>query len=242
VLVIEDDEDVALGLELVLTRAGHRVSVAHDGREGLRSFFNEHAEVVVLDVEMPVMDGWETLGRLRELSDVPVLMLTAHGLVNERVRGLRAGADDYQTKPFSNQELLARVDALLRRRIDPEAPAETYADENVLIDMRNWEVCVNGRAVELTPLEFRLLRVFVTHPQQVLSNNQLIELAWGNEGAVDATTVKTYVRYLRRKLGWGSDDSGPIASVRGVGYRYRSRADTAEAGSSAPLSRSADVS
>jgi DNA-binding response OmpR family regulator len=228
VLVIDDDEDVALGLKLLLERAGYGVSVAHDGREGLRVFFREHADVVLLDVGMPVMDGWTTLDRLRDVSDAPVLMLTARGLVQERVRGLQSGADDYQTKPFSNEELLARVAALLRRgsASNGDEREQTYADEHVSIDMRSREVSVHGQAVELTPLEFRLLRAFVTHPRQVLSHYQLLDLVWGEGAAANPGAVKTYVRYLRRKLGWDSSDDSPIESLRGVGYRYRAERRT----------------
>ncbi|HUA74922.1 MAG TPA: response regulator transcription factor [Solirubrobacteraceae bacterium] len=222
VLVIDDDQDVGLGLRLLLERAGYEVSLARDGKEGLRAFFNQPADVVLLDVGMPVMDGWSTLERLRDVSDTPVLMLTARGLVQERVRGLQAGADDYQTKPFSNEELLARVAALLRRRGgDQQQRAQTYADDRVSIDMRNWEVSVEGRPVQLTPLEFRLLSAFVTHPRQVLTHYQLLDLVWGDGSAANPGAVKTYVRYLRRKLGWDSGEDSPIESVRGVGYRYR---------------------
>jgi DNA-binding response OmpR family regulator len=220
VLVIDDDEDVGLGLKLLLERAGYGVSVARNGKDGLRAFYRERADLVVLDVAMPVMDGWTTLERLRDVSDAPVLMLTASGLVHERVRGLQAGADDYQTKPFSNEELLARVAALLRRRGERSDAAQTYADERVTIDMRSREVSADGRSVELTPLEFRLLRAFVTHPRQVLSHYQLLELAWGDGATANPGGVKTYVRYLRRKLGWENGADCPIESVRGVGYRY----------------------
>jgi DNA-binding response OmpR family regulator len=223
VLVIDDDQDVGLGLKLLLERAGYDVAVARDGKDGLRTFFRERPDLVVLDVAMPVMDGWTTLERLRDVSDAPVLMLTASGLVHERVRGLQAGADDYQTKPFSNEELLARVAALLRRRSahGDDGDAQTYADERLTIDMRSREVSADGRNVDLTPLEFRLLRAFVTHPRQVLSHYQLLELAWGDGATSNPGSVKTYVRYLRRKLGWKNDESCPIESVRGVGYRYR---------------------
>jgi DNA-binding response OmpR family regulator len=221
-LVIDDDADVSYGLELLLERAGHAVTTARNGREGLRAFFRERAELVVLDVGMPEMDGWETLARLRDVSDVPVLMLTARGLIQERVRGLQAGADDYQTKPFASEELLARIAALLRRRGEPTEQPETYSDEHVEIDLRNWQVNASGREVHLTPLEFRLLRAFVEHPRQVLSHEQLLDLAWGDSAPADQSAVKTYVRYLRRKLDWPSGTDGPIESVRGVGYRYRS--------------------
>jgi DNA-binding response OmpR family regulator len=221
VLVIDDDQDVGLGLKLLLERAGYGVSVARNGKDGLRAFFRERADLVVLDVAMPVMDGWTTLERLRDVSDAPVLMLTASGLVHERVRGLQAGADDYQTKPFSNEELLARVAALLRRRGERGGERQTYADDRLMIDMRSREVSADGRSVELTPLEFRLLRAFVTHPRQVLSHYQLLELAWGDGATANPGSVKTYVRYLRRKLGWENGADCPIESVRGVGYRYR---------------------
>jgi DNA-binding response OmpR family regulator len=220
-LVVDDDADVAYGLKLLLERAGHTVTTARNGREGLRAYFREHAELVVLDVGMPEMDGWETLARLRDVSDVPVLMLTARGLIQERVRGLQAGADDYQTKPFASEELLARIAALLRRRGEPAEQPETYSDEHVEIDLRNWQVSAGGREIQLTPLEFRLLRAFVMHPRQVLSHEQLLELAWGDGAPADQGAVKTYVRYLRRKLDWQSGQDGPIESVRGVGYRYR---------------------
>jgi DNA-binding response OmpR family regulator len=223
VLVVDDDADIALALRMLLERAGYEVRVAGNGREALREFFREPADVVLLDVSMPVMDGWTTLERIREVSEVPVLMLTASGLVHERVRGLQAGADDYQTKPFSNEELLARVAALHRRAAAAAVVEEqtTYADEQVEMDMRDWHVSVGGESVELTPLEFRLLRAFVSHPNHVLSHHQLLELAWGDAGAAESGAVKTYVRYLRKKLGWSSHDSGPIEAVRGVGYRYR---------------------
>lgn len=219
ILVIDDEPDVALGLRLLLQRAGHEVAVARDGREGLRSFFNAPAELVLLDVSMPVMDGWETLGRLRDVTDTPILMLTARGLELEKVRGLRGGADDYQTKPYSNQELLARVDALLRRSAVDEDEVEVYVDGRVSMDFARHVAEVDGREVLLSPLEFRLLAAFVRHRGRVLSHEQLLELAWRDPLAASRDTLKTYVRYLRRKLDWGDAD-GPIESVRGVGYRY----------------------
>ncbi|WP_445148752.1 response regulator transcription factor [Baekduia sp. Peel2402] len=219
ILVIDDEPDVALGLRLLLQRAGHEVAVARDGREGLRSFFGTPAELVLLDVSMPVMDGWETLGRLRDVTEAPILMLTARGLELEKVRGLRGGADDYQTKPYSNQELLARVDALLRRSAVEEDEIEVYVDGRVSMDFARHVAEVDGREVLLSPLEFRLLAAFVRHRGRVLSHEQLLELAWRDPLAASRDTLKTYVRYLRRKLDW-SDGESPIESVRGVGYRY----------------------
>lgn len=221
VLVVDDEPDLALGLKLVLERAGYDVATAPDGRAGLKAFFDARADVVVLDVAMPVLDGWQTLERLRELSDVPVLMLTARGLEQEKVRGLQAGADDYLTKPYGTAELLARVEALLRRvgRTAEPAGREVYRDAHVTVDFAAHAVTGAAGRVELSPIEFRLLDLFVTHPHVVLSHLQILDRVWGDVAAVERGEVKTYVRYLRRKLGWDGD--GPIASVRGVGYAYR---------------------
>ena len=218
ILVIDDEPDVALGLRLLLERAGHAVRTAGDGRAGIRAFFSDPADLVILDVSMPVMDGWETLERLRDLSDAPILMLTARGLELEKVRGLQGGADDYQTKPWGNQELLARVEALLRRAT-PEATGagDVYVDGRISMDFSRYVAEVDGREVTLSPLEFRLLAAFVRNRDHVLSHEQLLELAWRDPLAASRDTLKTYVRYLRRKLGWA--DGGPIESVRGVGYR-----------------------
>lgn len=222
VLVIDDDSDIrALVVEL-LGRAGLRAEEAGDGRSGLRALHQSPPDLVVLDVSMPEMDGWQTLERIRDLSDVPVLMLTARGAELERVRGLQAGADDYLVKPFGRQELIARVHALLRRsRSRGENRQETYADGRLTIDFAQRAVTFDGREIALTPLEFKLLSVFVRHPRQVLSRDQLLELVWGDAYGVSVDQVKLYVGYLRRKLDPEQPDRVPIETVRGFGYRYR---------------------
>jgi DNA-binding response OmpR family regulator len=177
---------------------------------------------VVLDVSMPELDGWQTLERIRDLSDVPVLMLTARGAELERVRGLQAGADDYVVKPFGRQELVARVQALLRRGgRDAAEQQESYADDRLTIDFGQRAVTFDGTAVSLTPLEFKLLAAFVRHPRQVLSRDQLLELVWGDAYGVSGDQVKLYVGYLRRKLAPDEPAAVPIETVRGFGYRYR---------------------
>jgi DNA-binding response OmpR family regulator len=222
VLVVDDESDIrGLMLEL-LQRAGYDVVEAPDGNEALRRFYADHPDLVILDVQMPGVDGWSVLERIRELSDVPVIMLTARAEELDKVRGLRAGADDYVTKPFGRQELLARVEAHLRRSRDRrEAPAH-YADEFVEVDFAQRAVRARGERVSLTPLEFRLLSAFVRHPNQVLSHDQLVELAWGAAGSAERDQVKLYVGYLRRKLGEAPGGESPIETVRGFGYRYRS--------------------
>lgn len=216
VLVVDDDPDIRGLVRELLERAGYEVDEAGDGREALRAFFRSPADVVILDVTMPGLDGWQTLERIREVTDVPVLMLTARSAELEKVRGLQAGADDYVVKPFGRQELVARVHSVLRRSSDPAATAETYADENVAIDFARRSVTAGGEEVALTPLEFKLLATFVRHPNQVLSREQLLDHVWGDARAVSPGQVKLYVGYLRRKLG----ASSPIETVRGFGYRY----------------------
>jgi DNA-binding response OmpR family regulator len=220
ILVIDDDEIVRALVRGVLEPAGHRVLEAADGRQGLRELYASHPDLVILDIEMPELDGWGTLERIRDLSDVPVLMLTARGAELERVRGLRGGADDYVVKPFGHQELAARVLALLRRSPKPDQQT-AYADALLSIDFAERAVRVAEREVRLTPLEFKLLATFVRHPNQVLARAQLLELVWGDSFGVSPDQVKLYVGYLRRKLEPDSPSSAPIETVRGFGYRYR---------------------
>ena len=221
ILVVDDDDDIRALVGELLERAGHGVIKAPDGESALKLFYSRQPDLVVLDVSMPGLDGWEVLKRIRELSDVPVLMLTARAEELEKVRGLRAGADDYVTKPFGRQELLARVDATLRRGRSAPQAQETYADDFLTVDFAQRKVTAGGVELALTPLEFRLLGAFVRNQNQVLSHDQLLELAWGDARSADRDQVKLYVGYLRRKLGTGVGDESPIETVRGFGYRYR---------------------
>jgi DNA-binding response OmpR family regulator len=221
ILIVDDDAVTREVLRGVLERAGHDVREAVDGRAGLRELYGTPPNLVILDVEMPELDGWATLERIRDLSDVPVLMLTARETELERVRGLKGGADDYVVKPFGHQEIVARVQALLRRAGARKPDEQTYADALVRIDFTQMAVRYGERVVALTPLEFKLLSSFVRHPNQVLSRDQLLELVWGDPFGVSPDQVKLYVGYLRRKLDPQAPDSTPIETVRGFGYRYR---------------------
>jgi len=244
VLVIEDDKDIALSLRIVLERAGFQVTVAADGREGLRVFHGARPGLVILDVGLPEMDGWTVLERIRDLSDVPVLMLTAHGHEAEKVRGLRGGADDYMTKPFSNAELVARAQALLRRRQagspGESQKAEVFDDGSIEVNFAAHEVRVGGEVVELTPTEYRLLAALVRHQGQVLSAQTLLDLAWSDPLGIGPERVKYAVMRLRRKLGAQDETAdSPIEAVRGFGYRYRASPGQHQRGSP---SRPADSS
>ncbi|MGO9247809.1 MAG: response regulator transcription factor [Solirubrobacteraceae bacterium] len=221
VLVVDDDAVTRELLRGVLERAGHEVREAEDGRAGLRELYSHSPDLVILDVEMPELDGWATLERIRDMSDVPVLMLTRRETELERVRGLHGGADDYVVKPFGRQELAARVQALLRRAGERSEQQETYADSRLTIDVAQRAVRYDEREVHLTPLEFKLLSTLVRNPNQVLSRDQLLELVWGDSLGVSPEQVKLYVGYLRRKLAPAAPQSTPIETVRGFGYRYR---------------------
>jgi DNA-binding response OmpR family regulator len=218
ILVVDDDSDIRELVRTLLERAGHEVIEAADGRAGLKALY---ADLVILDVTMPELDGWATLERIRDVSEVPVLMLTARADELERVRGLTGGADDYVAKPFGRQELIARVQALLRRSGAQAERSETYGDELLTIDFAQRAVKREGRDVQLTPLEFKLLATFVRHPNQVLSREQLLELVWDDPFGVSPDQVKLYVGYLRRKLDPDAPERAPIETVRGFGYRYR---------------------
>ncbi|MGE5407994.1 MAG: response regulator transcription factor [Syntrophothermus sp.] len=218
VLVVEDDPDIRRLVVSLATRSGMEGLEAADGRAAIRAFFEHRPDLVVLDIGLPEVDGWQVLERIRELSEAPVLVLTAAGSKPERVRGLEGGADDYVTKPFDPDELIARMRALLRRG-RAEAPTEVLSDGVVTLDEQQRRVEVDGREVQLTPTEFRLLAALMRNRHQVMTLDQLLELVWGN-AAADPKQVRLYVSYLRRKL---ADAGGidPIETVRGFGYRYR---------------------
>jgi len=231
ILAIEDEPDIELALRMLFEREGYDFAAAADGRSGLRQVHRGRPDLVVLDVGLPEMVGWSVLERIRDIADVPVLMLSALSQESDKVRGLRSGADDYLTKPFANNELLARVEALLRRsgasRSDTTASdgwEEPYDDGVVHVDPRTRRVEADGREVELTNTEFRLLNTLVRHAGAVLSARQLLERVWDDPTGLAPERVKFAVLRLRRKLGWSSEDA-PIKAVRGVGYRYLRRRD-----------------
>jgi DNA-binding response OmpR family regulator len=224
-LVVDDDSDIRATLKELLIRAGHEVYEAPDGRTALRDAYSTRPDLVLLDVSLPELDGWQVLQRLRELSDVPVLMLSGHADAADKVRGLRAGADDYLGKPFGNNELIARVEALLRRAGAIDWADQQYDDGVLRMDPTSRDVTVAGSQVRLTPTEFRLLYALVRHPGMVLSPQQLLRQAWDDPSGIGHERVKFAVLRLRRKLGWSDTDSSPIESVRGFGYRYRRPAD-----------------
>ena len=227
ILVIDDEDDIRMLVEVRLQRAGYDVVTAPDGLEGVRVFYSARPDLVILDIAMPVMDGWQVLERLREVSNVPVLMLTAAAQERDKVKGLKSGADDYITKPFSREELLARVEAALRRSAVglQEAEPNVYHDPELAIDFPRHEVVVRGEMVDLSPTEFRLLAVLTRHAGQVLSQDQLLDHVWGSEYAESIDVVRLYIGYLRRKIEREPGKPELIETVRGFGYRYRRPAE-----------------
>ena len=223
VLVIDDETELRTLLGRILERSGFEVTSAPDGPTALRMLYADRPDVVVLDVTMPGMDGWEVLERIRDLTDVPVLMLSGRGDELEKVRGLRLGADDYVAKPFGRQEVVARVEALMRRRrgAEPDARPELYDDGMVAVDAATRTVHVAGEPVELTPLEFRLLSAFVRNAGRVLSHQELGEHGWpGGAHPPSRDQIKVYIGYLRRKLAVPGGPEVGIETRRGHGYRY----------------------
>jgi DNA-binding response OmpR family regulator len=226
VLIIEDDAATRKVVRRIVEGAGLEAAEAEDGRSGLRQFYDRRPDTVVLDVGIPGLDGWEVLDRIRDLANTPVLMLTGTDRELEKVRGLRAGADDYVTKPFGTQELGARIEALLRRagRRD-EVPYEVHRDDLLEVDFEQRLVFAGGRELDLTPTEFRLIATFVRNRNRVLSHDQLLDEVWGLGAEGSRAQVKVYVGYVRRKL----NEAGvgdPVETVRGFGYRYDPRRAT----------------
>jgi DNA-binding response OmpR family regulator len=220
VLVIDDSETVRATVGDRLERGGYRVAGAANGREGLRRLYEIKPDVVLLDVIMPELDGWKTLELIRDVSDVPVIMLTSRDSELERVRGLRSGADDYVGKPFSPAELAARIEAVLRRSGEKVEAKEVYDDGTVCIDFAARSVTVRGDDVSLTPLEFRLLSALTEHAGHVLSRQQLIDLVWGRAYESSGDPVKIYIGYLRKKIEHEPASPTLVETVRGFGYRY----------------------
>ena len=217
VLLADPDVDGAAPVKALLERGGHDVLSAHDGESALRCFYDRRPALVVLDLDVSEPDGWTVLERVRELSEVPLLVLTERSGELEKVQALRAGADDYVTKPFGNAELAARVEALLRRSRRAADHAPPLHDDGVVrIDFAAREVEVLGRPVRLTPTEFRLLTALVKRPGEVATREQIQEEVWGESGLSAGDEVRVYIGYLRRKLG----EECPIETVRGFGYRY----------------------
>ncbi len=227
VLIIEDDPEMNRLLQLDLEQHGYESSVAVNGLDGLRMFHEVRPNLVVLDVALPQMDGLTVCQRIRELSNVPILIMTAHAVTEEEIaRGLNLGADEYMLKPIRNIEFHARVKALLRRaQLSDEDGSQPiiYADDYLIVDVDARRVWVGGQETRLTPTEFKLLATFVRHKGQVLTFQQLLEQVWGFEYTTEHHYPRLYVSHLRRKIEPDAKTPTYIQNEYGIGYRFTGR-------------------
>ncbi len=224
ILVVEDEPSVGEVLQLYLGRAGFAVTLIRDGKKALESLASQLPALVILDLMLPGADGWEVTRWLRAQagSNVPIIMLTARGQEIDRIAGLELGADDYVVKPFSPQELVSRVRAVLRRAQPPagreKEPVLEYDD--LSIDPQVRLVVVNGKEKNLTAREFDLLYLLAQHPRQVFTRDQLLERVWGDADYIDSSTVTVHIRRLREKIEPDPADPRHLQTVWGVGYRF----------------------
>ena len=214
VLAVEDEEAILDFVEMGMRYEGFDVELAKDGPSALMAFARRRPDVVILDLNLPGLDGLEVCREIRRKSDVPIIMLTARGEVDERVEGLDAGADDYLPKPFKFKELLARVRAVLRRKMSHVERVLTFGSLTLNRDTR--EVFLDGRPIQLTPREFDLLEVFMLHPRQVMTRDVLLDRVWGTDHLGDGNLIEVHVSALRDKL--CDRERRLVRTVRGVGY------------------------
>ena len=225
ILLVDDEDSVQKLLAYPLERDGFRVLQARDGEEALQRFAEEHVDLVVLDVMLPRLDGLEVCKRLRAESEVPIIMLTARDDELDKVVGLELGADDYITKPFSIREFRSRVRALLRRAsvVRFNGQQDVISAQGLTVDVGRRSVEIDGRSVQLTYVEFELLRTLAAHPGRVYSRRMLLEALWGGADYREPRTIDVHVRHLREKLEPDPAEPEYILTVRGVGYRFRDR-------------------
>ncbi len=220
VLIVEDDNNIAELLHLYLEKEGFETQVARDGGRGVESFRSFAPDLVLLDVMMPVMDGWSVLAKIREQDATPVIMLTAKGETDDRIAGLEKGADDYMVKPFEMKEVLARIHAVLRR-VSPEEEVKTQklSFDKLVINLDSYELLVDSQRVDTPPKELELLFHLASAPNRVFTRNQLLDEVWGFDYFGDSRTVDVHIKRLREKL----EEVSPqwrLKTVWGVGYKF----------------------
>ncbi|MBI5954978.1 MAG: response regulator transcription factor [Chloroflexi bacterium] len=220
ILMIEDDQNLSTLLCEFLRGQGHTTRCAINGRAGLREMFDHKSDLVILDVTMPQMDGWETLKRIREVSDMPVIMLTARDDESDILRGFSLGADDYVTKPFSFAQLGARIKAVLARKGDT-SNGEHFTAGDLQVDIPSRRVLRGGQTINLTPTEFNLLVALIRRKGEVLSSEELARQVWGPQYATEIGFVRRYIWHLRKKVERDPDHPQYIHNERGFGYRFQ---------------------
>lgn len=221
VLIVEDDRNICELLQLYLEKEGYAVTTAFDGGQGLAKFRSIKPDLVLLDVMMPVMDGWAVCRAIRAEAATPIIMLTAKGETDDKVTGLRTGADDYITKPFEMKEVLARMEAVLRRSTGAaaEKKARRLVYDKLTVDMDAFELTVDGKKVDTPPKEMELLYYLASSPNRVYTRNQLLDEVWGFDYFGDSRTVDVHIKRLREKLE-NVSDRWSLKTVWGVGYKF----------------------
>ena len=221
VLIVEDDRNIAELLQMYLEKEGYAVTTAGDGGQGLQKFRSVNPNLVLLDAMMPVMDGWAVCKAIRAESQAPIIMLTAKGETDDKITGLKHGADDYITKPFEMREVLARIEAVLRRSsgLVAEKKSRRLSFDRLTIDMDSFELLVDGKKVDTPPKEMELLFYLASSPNRVYTRNQLLDEVWGFDYFGDSRTVDVHIKRLREKLE-GISESWSLKTVWGVGYKF----------------------
>lgn len=218
-LIVDDEFEMRQLLRLYLQQDGYLVEEAEDGKQAIDKIIKNDYDLILLDVMMPLMDGWETLKNVRGISEVPVIMLTAKGTVKDKVTGLTIGADDYLVKPFEEEELMARIKAILRRTHTHNDKEEVLKYKGLVLNKSAREITYQGAEIHLTQTEFDLLKVLIEHKGKVLTREQLVELIWGLEFMGEDRTVDSHVKNLREKLKVAGVDSSLVKTVWGMGYK-----------------------
>ncbi|MBQ7739990.1 MAG: response regulator transcription factor [Eubacterium sp.] len=226
ILVVDDDLNICELLKLYLENEGYTVFVANDGQAAVDTFLNKTPDLVLLDIMLPKMDGWQVCREIRKSSNAPIIMLTAKGETFDKVLGLELGADDYVTKPFDAKEVMARVKAVLRRTKGeteaPEAEKNIVIYDNLEINITNYELKVKGEVVDTPPKELELIYHFASNPNRVYTRDQLLDEVWGFDYYGDSRTVDVHVKRLREKLE-GVSDKWTLKTVWGVGYKFETK-------------------
>ncbi len=224
ILIVDDDQNICELLRLYIEKEGFSVCIANDGEQAIRRFNEENPDLIILDVMMPVLDGWQVCREIRKKSNCPIIMLTAKGETFDKVLGLELGADDYVVKPFDSKEIVARIKAVLRRfnHAHTESNEREVKYDKLVVNMTKYELQVDGRVVDTPPKELELLYHLASNPNRVYTRDQLLDEVWGFEYYGDSRTVDVHVKRLREKLE-GVSDQWALKTVWGVGYKFEVR-------------------
>ena len=219
IMVVDDDPNINELVKLYLEKEGYRVECYLNGMDSLKAFKVDPPNLLILDIMLPGMDGWDVCREIRKISDIPIIMLTAKGETFDKVLGLELGADDYMVKPFDPKELVARVKAVLRRTNPNRATDEKIEYQNLSVNISNYSINYRGESLEVPPKELELLYFLASHPNKVFTREQLLEKVWGFDYFGDSRTVDVHIKRLREKL-QDSDNNWQIKTIWGVGYKF----------------------